>query len=237
MDIFNIYCDESCHLQYDQSDLMVLGAVKCHDNYKSKIFKNIRDIKLKHGLSSWFEIKWTKVSKAKIDFYLSIIDYFFNEPALSYRGVILTNKKRLNHTLYNCGDYNLWYYKMYFLLLNHIIDPSEEYRIFIDIKDTQGGPKIKKLHEVLCNNIYDFKHEVIKDVNQIRSHESEILQLADLFNGALSYFHRGLYNRPGSNKGKDKIIEHLWGKGLDFQSTKKSEEKFNIFIWVPRGCR
>jgi len=216
---------------------MVLGAVKCQDNLKKRIINNIRDIKIKHGLSSWFEIKWTKVSIAKINFYLDIIDYFFRDSALSYRGVVATNKKRLDHILYNCGDYNLWYYKMYFLLLDPIIDPLEEYRIFIDIKDTQGGPKIWKLHEVLCNNKYDFKHEVIKDVKQIRSQESEVLQIADLFNGALSYVHRNLYNRPGSNKGKNVIIEHLREKGINLQlSTKRSEEKFNVFIWVPRGC-
>lgn len=215
-DTYNIYCDESCHLQYDKSNVMVLGAVKCQESFKKNVFKNIRDIKVKHGLSSWFEIKWTKVSIAKIDFYLDIIEYFFSEPALSYRGVVATNKNKLDHFLFNCGNYNTWYYKMYFLLLAPILDPVGEYRIFIDIKDTQGGPKIKKLHEVLCNNMYDFKREVIKDVKQIRSHESEVLQIADLFNGALSYIHRGLYNLPGSNKGKNVVIEYLREKGLIF---------------------
>ena len=56
----NIYCDESCHLQYDESNVMVLGAVKCKDSLKKSIFRNIREIKMKHGLSSWFEIKWQK---------------------------------------------------------------------------------------------------------------------------------------------------------------------------------
>ena len=56
-----------------------------------------------------------------------------------------------------------------------MIGYSEEYRIFIDIKDTCGGTKVKKLQEVLCNNKYDFKHEVIRDIQQIKSNESEIL--------------------------------------------------------------
>ena len=50
-----------------------------------------------------------------------------------------------------------------------MIAPSNEYRIFIDIKDTKGGPKVKKLHEVLCNYRYDFKHKVIRDIKQINS--------------------------------------------------------------------
>lgn len=126
---------------------------------------------------------------------------------------------------------------MYFLLLAPILDPVGEYRIFIDIKDTQGGPKIKKLHEVLCNNMYDFKREVIKDVKQIRSHESEVLQIADLFNGALSYIHRGLYNLPGSNKGKNVVIEYLREKGLDLlKSTIRSEEVQYLYMGS-KGCR
>jgi hypothetical protein len=27
--VFNIYCDESCHLEHDQQKAMVLGAVWC----------------------------------------------------------------------------------------------------------------------------------------------------------------------------------------------------------------
>ncbi|NLY75679.1 MAG: DUF3800 domain-containing protein [Firmicutes bacterium] len=236
--MINIYCDESCHLQFDNSKVMVLGAIKCPNNLKKKIYENIRNIKIKHGLSSWFEIKWTKVSKTKLNFYFEIIDYFFKEPALGYRGVVATNKDNLNHSLYNYGDYNLWYYKMYFLLLDAMIDPLDEYKIFIDIKDTQGGPKIRKLHEVLCNNVYDFKRDVIKDLKQIRSHESEVLELTDLLNGALSYVHRNLYNTPGSSYAKNKIIQYLKQKGLNLEkSTSRSESKFNIFIWVPRGCR
>ena len=45
---------------------------------------------------------------------------------------------------------------MYFDMLKIILDPNARYRIYIDIKDTRGGAKIAKLHEVLCNNIYDF---------------------------------------------------------------------------------
>lgn len=44
-------------------------------------------------------------------------------------------------------------------LLDAMIGYSEEYRIFIDIKDTCGGTKVKKLQEVLCNNKYDFSLE------------------------------------------------------------------------------
>ena len=27
--MINIYCDESCHLEHDDSDIMVLGGISC----------------------------------------------------------------------------------------------------------------------------------------------------------------------------------------------------------------
>ena len=229
--MINIYCDESCHLEHDSSDVMILGAIGCYKKDKEKIFNDIRSIKIKHNLSSWFEVKWTKVSKSKIEFYKELIDYFFNNN-LNFRAVIARNKKNLDHKKYNNGDYNEWYYKMYYLLLDYMISPSNEYRIFIDIKDTKGGPKIKKLHEVLCNNRYDFKHEVITDIKQINSKESEILQITDLFIGALAFKNRKIKNINA----KSKIIEYIESKyqvKMD-EKTLRSEEKFNIFIWEPK---
>ena len=217
--MINIYCDESCHLQNDSSDIMVLGGISCNDEEKKKIFNDIRLIKVKHNLSSWFEIKWTKISYKKIEFYKELIDYFFKNN-LKFRGIIATDKKNLNHVKYNNGDYNEWYYKMYYLLLDYMITPSNEYRIFIDIKDTKGGPKVKKLHEV------------IRDIKQINSKESEILQITDLFIGALGFKNRKIKNLNA----KSEIVEYIESKYQIKMNkkTSRNEEKFNIFIWEPR---
>lgn len=229
--MINIYCDESCHLEHDSSDVMILGAIACYKEDKEKIFNDIRAIKIKHNLSSWFEIKWTKVSRSKIEFYKELVDYFFYNN-LNFRAVIARNKKNLDHKKYNNGDYNEWYYKMYYLLLDQMIVPTDNYRIFIDIKDTKGGPKVEKLHEILCNNKYDFKREVLEDIKQINSKESEILQLADLFIGAVGYKNRGL----NSGDSKLEIINYIqdkYNKNL-MVSTYKNEMKFNLFVWEPK---
>lgn len=232
--MINIYCDESCHLEHDNSNVMIIGAMSCPDKEKSNIFRDIRNIKEKNGLSSWFEIKWTKVSYTKLEFYKELIDYFFNNNNLNFRAIVACNKKELDHIKYNHGDYNEWYYKMYFTLLNIMINEQNFYKIFIDIKDTHGGPRINKLHKVLCNNVYDFKSEVISGVYQINSKESEILQLADLLIGALGYYHRGLCT--GSvNLGKKELIEYIIERyKIDFsKKTNVDCTKFNLFIWYP----
>lgn len=232
--MYNIYCDESCHLQNDKNDIMVLGAITCLSSCKKEVFNDIRNIKSKYNVSTWAEIKWTKVSNSKIEMYKELIDYFFENPNLCFRGLVAKNKSKLNHDKYNYGDYDLWYYKIYFLLLNNLISCDNYYNILIDIKDTKGGPRIKKLREVLCNNIYDFKQEVIKGIYQINSKQSEILQLADLIIGCISYINRGLYDKE-SNKGKDLLVKHLINKSNNnlCEKTSRYEYKFNLFIWTP----
>ncbi|MBN2858084.1 MAG: DUF3800 domain-containing protein [Candidatus Delongbacteria bacterium] len=230
-----LYCDESCHLPNDHINLMVLGTMFCEAEKKRQIFDDIRGIKERHSLSPHFEIKWTKVSPAKIDFYIDLVEYFFNCSDLRFRSVVAKEKDHLDHSMYNNNDYNEWYYKMYYLLLDKIIFPDNCYDVFIDIKDTRGGKRLQVLQEALCNNRYDFKQEVIRHVNQIHSHESEILQLCDLFIGALSYFHRGLYNKK-RNGAKSRLID-LISKKRDLPlkySSSQEELKFNMFIWLPR---
>ena len=84
---YNVYCDESGHLERDQQNVMVPGAVWCPRSKVREILVRTREIKTAHGLPMAFEIKWTKVFPAKIDFYLAILDYFFDDD-LHFRALV-----------------------------------------------------------------------------------------------------------------------------------------------------
>src|SRR3989344_5621120 len=152
MKIFNIYCDESCHLENDQQQVMLLGAVWCPSDLSRSIAKRIKAIKKKHDLSPTFEIKWTKVSPAK--------SYFFEESSLYFRALIIPDKTKLRHDAFN-HDHDTWYYKMYFEMLKVLLNPHDRYHIYLDINDSKSGEKVIKLHDVLCNNAYDFQRQII----------------------------------------------------------------------------
>ncbi|GAH64596.1 unnamed protein product, partial [marine sediment metagenome] len=94
---YNIYCDESCHLEHDHINVMALGAVWCEKDNVPQLASALRSLKMEFGLPSDFEIKWTKVSPAKIDFYKAVIDFFFDEPILRFRGVLIPDKRQLDH--------------------------------------------------------------------------------------------------------------------------------------------
>ena len=49
--LYTVFCDESCHLQKDNSSVMVLGAMYCLSEKRKQIYSDIRAIKEKHGLN------------------------------------------------------------------------------------------------------------------------------------------------------------------------------------------
>jgi len=229
--IYNIYCDESCHLENDRQEAMVIGAVWCPRDSARTIAERIREIKTKNGLSRYFEVKWTKVSPSKVRFYLEVVDYFFNNEDLHFRGLLIPDKSRLMHSVHK-QTHDEWYYKMYFTMLKQIFSPSDKYHVYLDIKDTRGGQKIAKLHDVLCNNMYDFAKSIVERVQLVHSHEVEQLQLADLLIGALSYVNRNLT----TSSAKSEVVERLKKRTRYTlkNSTLLKEEKFNLFRWHPR---
>ena len=229
--IFNIYCDESCHLEHDHQAVMVLGAMWCQLSKTADINRRIKEIKIRHGLAADFEIKWTKVSQSKVQFYLDLVDYFFDDDDLHFRAVVVSDKSKLNHVRHE-QDHDTWYFKMYFTLLSALIDRENSFRIYIDIKDTRSQPKVLKLYEVLRTANYDFERSIVQRLQPIHSHEVNILQLADLFIGAISYINRGLTG----NAGKLEVVERIKERSrLSLRKTTLLRDtKMNILIWEPR---
>jgi hypothetical protein len=231
-DSYNLYCDESCHLENDKNSAIAWGAVYCETEKYKEISDRIRSIKKTHGLSCSSEIKWTKVGPAKIDYYLALVDYFFDCTDLFFRGLVVADKSVLNHEAYS-QTHEDWYWKMYYTMLIHILPNNRNYRIFLDIKDAHSNKRSGKLKEVLHNSNHDFNHNIVKKLQIIRSHESEIMQLTDLFIGALTYLHRGLR----TSVAKQNLIRRMQGRSKYTltQTTPGGEQKFNILVWESRN--
>jgi len=225
-DRFNLYCDESCHLERDRIPVMTLGCVWCPTERAAVFAKRLR------------EIKWSKVSAGKAAFYQDWIDAFFEEPELHFRGIVIPDKTKLEHDQFG-QDHDQWYYKMMYLLVDRVINPKCAYRVFLDIKDTRSEERRAKLEEVLRNSARDAAGQVIERVQQIRSHESELLQLADLLLGAVGYQNRrtvgDLKDQP-INAGKAEVVRRIQrrsNKSLT-ATTWQGETKLNLLVWEPR---
>lgn len=225
---YNLYCDESCHLEHDRQSAMALGAVWCPLELTRKIALDIAALKRRHGIAPSTEVKWVKVSPSKVGFYLDLIDYFFDRPELHFRALVIPDKSKLRHDAFG-QDHDLWYYKMYFSMIKAVLNPGDVYRIYLDIKDTRSADKVAKLQDVLCNNLYDFSRNIVERVQTVRSHEVALLQLCDVLLGAVSYVNRGLKTSPAKT-GLVRRIQERSGYSL-VKTTLLRETKFNVFVW------
>ena len=119
---------------------------------------------------------------------------------------------------------------MFFNLLEPMFDKNHQYAIYLDIKDTQSQALVQGLHDKLCGRLADVDHENIQRIQQIRSHESELLQLTDLFTGALSYLYRDLQTST-AKKALIEQIKHLSGSTLMANEIHFTDKKFSLLIW------
>ena len=110
---FNIYCDESTHIENDGQPYMILSYISTPYHLLKMHNKNIREMKMEHFYRG--EMKWSSISKSQYPFYNEIIDYFFSND-LNFRAIVI-DKSQLNHEANN-QDHNTFYDKMYYQLLN-----------------------------------------------------------------------------------------------------------------------
>ena len=226
---YNIYCDESCHLEHDKQPIMVIGGMWCPKEDVKKISEQIREIKNRQKARG--EIKWVRVSNSRHELFLELVEYFFKTPSLNFRCLMVDEKSKLNHDYFNQGSHDSFYYKMYFYMLRNILKREHHYNIYLDIKDTRSAQKLASLKDILCNNVYDFTQQMIGNTQNIHSHESEILQLADLFIGAISYYNRNLSSNATKRNVVQSIMNHA-GQSLS-RTSPPWVDKFNLFIFTP----
>lgn len=200
---------------------MVNGAILVKEEKVEQINRDIKFLKYKHNYFN--ELKWTKLLNSRKDFYKELIDYFF-ENELRFKATFIPNKKDHNHSLYN-NSHDEFYYIVYFYTMRNFINKSDEYKIYLDYKDINGGKRIKNLRKTLG------KEAKGCDVYIIQSQESQILQLCDIFIGAIGYKNRiNIENKQSEIKLF--IIDYLEEKlGYPLASTAPWVDKFNIFRW------
>jgi hypothetical protein len=207
-----MYIDESCHLRRDKEDTVIVGAMTVSENMKQQIVNDIRNLKVKHCIPKYSEIKWTKISGNNADFYVELIQYFKSSKEMQFKAVLQSDKEKVFKKIEEHG------YRegvLYLILIGTSIIKhmrvDRKYKVFIDYKDSHGGERIETL-------MRSFKKEpfksMIHSINQIDSTESEIMQLTDVLIGAIRYIETNSVNKI-TNPGKIKVIKECLQLNID----------------------
>lgn len=223
---FEVYCDEAHPDLFTSSDPkaqhLMIGSLWLPAELREDLKKRIRSLREEHG--AWGEIKWTKISPSKLDFYLGLINMFADYGTdLRFR-CIAVDQQSVNMRFHG-GDNELGFYKFYYQVLHHWIYDFNSYRIFCDQKSNRESNRFSELRRVLDNANLSAN---VKCVQALPSKQVVLIQLADLLLGAAS---SRLNQTLGEGTAKEAVVQTLEQRlsvSL-LQPTYQSEPKFNIF--------
>jgi len=223
---YSLFCDESRHLLKDKKDrFMVMGVVRCHTDRYEAIVDSINNIK---NTNNYYpEIKWTRVSKNNLIFFLELIEYFFETQNIDFRCVVIDKSKvRLNDYNFTEDDF---FYRMYYTLLKSKVRKSfSDYKIYIDEKDNFSDSRCLELQGILENKVYNFISAINLEITCIDSESSVLVQLCDFFIGAVGYCFNNYISNEAKIKTCLKISSAIGIESLNRQ-IKKFDKKFDIY--------
>lgn len=226
--VVNAYFDES-RIDNQESNFMVFGGLFIDRKYVGEIRKGLKDILALNNFHS--EIKWVKADKQKEETYKALIDYVLGLPA--YKAAytcIVVDKLKVDVERYHDGDNELAFYKFVYQLLKQRIKNYYKYYLIFDFKPNKTKNRLAVLRDFLNSTIYvdHANTAIIKHIQGYESRENVLLQIADLFTGAVGYAYNTKDNDSVKHELTKYIAEKLGKSDLRFKST-RLEKKFNIF--------
>ncbi|KAF0117520.1 MAG: hypothetical protein FD149_1095 [Rhodospirillaceae bacterium] len=158
----------------------MIGSLWLPAEMRDQAKARIADLRQRHSVHG--EIKWRKISPAKQDFFIELIDLFMGFGLDMRFRCIAVDRADVNMGLHN-GDAELGFYKFYYQVLHHWILDNNEYSIFCDLKRNRDQTRLPTLHRVLG---HANRTSEITSVQSLPSPEVVLLQLCDVLLGAAS---------------------------------------------------
>jgi hypothetical protein len=181
---FEVYCDENFPdlftSAHPKARYMMIGGLWIPSGLRAHVKERISDLRERH--QAWGEIKWTKVSPSKLDFYLDLIDLFFSyQKSMRFRCIAID--REVYDAARNNGDNELGFYKFYYQLIHHWVSDHNTYSIFCDTKTSRNKTRLNVLHRCLSNSNHLSQ---IHSIQALPSKQVVLIQLCDLLLGAAS---------------------------------------------------
>ncbi len=228
---FFVYCDETLPDLFSTTKpidkKLMIGSLWIESQLREDIKAKIKILRAKY--ECWGEIKWTKVSNSKKNFYFELVDLFFSYGLQSRFRAIAVDPRQINWAVHG-NDRELGFYKFYYFLLHKWLSDFNEYAIYCDAKVNRDLTRLGKLHEILEKANWNAN---IMRVQALPSKEVVLIQLADLFLGATS---ARINNTTLINPTKKALIQYIEKHlGRKIKPTVMDEQKWNVFQIMLNG--
>jgi len=213
----HIYCDES---RQRNENCMVLGGIMIRASEVGAFDRIMAQWRHDHQMHA--ELKWTKVTNQKYEDYRSVVDLFFDlarKRKMLFKCVVL-EAARIDYKTYHQNDKELGFYKFFYQLLlhsfgRHLARPGRQPAkaiIFFDERNTSYS--LSDFHEILNRGIrkqYRVKQDLIRAVEVAKSHDHNLMQVADILMGAVGFHCNDWHLRPESRQSKKDLANYIAG--------------------------
>lgn len=205
----------------------LIGSIWAASDTDTCLRGRIAEFRAENGMTA--ELKWGKVSRAKLQEYSDFVDLFFAEP-VGFHCIVL-DCSILDWRWYHRGDEELGFYKFYFQLLSRKLKRGCSYYIRLDERNTRGADRLSTLEDV-TNKWWNRERPAmapnpVKSIEPRDSKKDDLVQLADVILGATA----AAWNGVVTSAAKLELIAHIeernWRRNLN-RPTSASEGKFNI---------
>lgn len=222
---FVVYCDESRHDGPESHRYMAIGGLWVPAADKPELTRSLQTLRNSTGLRG--EVKWQKVSNAHLSSYQRLIDFFFDNPSIQYR-VIVVDQARVDLDRFHEGDAELGFYKFYFEMIEKWIQRGNEYLILLDFKQNRGALRYLDLKRILQRQAAKVGSR-ISDLTIIDSREAPLGQFCDLLTGAVAATCCSDLREGSAKQQLVKYIEYRAGFSLRSSTPTPDRCKVNIF--------
>jgi len=205
-----------------------MGSLWVPTQARASLSGQLHEVRRSTGLLG--EAKWAKVSDLKLSAYRNVVDFFFDEPDLRYRAIIV-DQDRVDLAAYHNGNTERAYWIFYYELLEKWIRKGHDYNFCIDFKPISGEHtnRMSELRECLANYARS-RGATVTGANPISSKKSHMAQICDVLTGAVA---ADANDDCSTGCAKRALADHVArrrGTSRSSTSTPSPEiQKFNVF--------
>jgi len=219
---YNIYSDES---GIDGSGDFNLGALLCTPA-RARILRNgLKKVRNKHNYTS--EIKWNRVSRFMLPICMDFADVFIDDP---FARIIIMKVHRNNNWRNWATTEGERFFKTYYVFLRRMMLLSCRYNIFPDETSNRKRYSWDSLYFAIINKTkrdYLLKSKHISKFQPLDSKKEDLLQMVDLFLGALT-------SKKATAKHKVELAKNIRQSEAFLEDPMP---RINEYEWTPTICQ
>ena len=219
------------HLYVDESSLnhryLVIGGISFTPRREEILASRIRSFRDNTGM--YGELKWRKVSRAKLREYCEFVDIFFNDRYPRFRCIVIDTRGKI-WRLWREEDRRTAFYKAYYILLKgHMSFLDFRYRVFCDkvggVKSEQEFQKLRYFINRYLGYPKWNRSSYISSITLVDSKECSFIQLVDILVGSVA----AAWNKQITSKAKLTLLQHICNRvHVHSIDARIDTKKFNI---------